>query len=115
MLTGLFRFNVPRARVHVLLLSGLLFAAETAAVEKIVVLGLFRDRAIVSIDGTQRMLRVGQTSPEGVLLVSADSSSAVLEFDGRQESYTLGTHIMSEFAAPVAGRMVMIAPDEQGM
>lgn len=112
MLTGLFWTKAP---LPALLLTGLLFATETAAVEKIIVLGLFRDRAIVSIDGTQRMLRVGQTSPEGVVLVSADSSGAVLEFDGRRESYTLGSHIMSEFAAPVAGRIVMIAPDEQGM
>ena len=116
MLTGLFAVDPAPARfLRSALLLTLLAAGEVPAVEKIVVLGLFRDRAIVSIDGTQRVLAVGQTSPEGVLLVSADSSEAVLELDGRRESYTLGSHILSEFSAPPPGTTVMIAPDDQGM
>jgi aspartyl protease family protein len=118
MLTGLFAadsrlWRIPRG-IAALLLATLL-APEAPAVEKIVVLGLFRDRAILSIDGTQRVLVAGQESPEGVLLISADSSSAVIEFNGRRESYSLGAHIMSEFVAPAAGSTVMVAPDEQGM
>lgn len=92
-----------------------MLTGDAAAVEKIVVLGLFRDRAILVIDGTQRMLSAGQASPEGVLLVSADSSGAVVEFGGRRETYTLGSHIMSEFTAPSGGTSALIAPDAQGM
>jgi aspartyl protease family protein len=117
MLTGLFAADPDsraKRRWSVLLLA-LLLMAETAAVEKVVVLGLFRNRAVLSIDGTQRVLTAGQTSPEGVLLVSADTEAAVLEFDGRRETYTLGAHIMSEFAAPPAGNSTVIAPDAQGM
>jgi aspartyl protease family protein len=97
------------------LVLALLCAGNATAVDKVVVLGLFRDRAVLVIDGTQRILTAGQVSPEGVLLVSADTNAAVVEIDGRRETYTLGSHIMSEFTAPPAGSSAVIAPDAQGM
>lgn len=48
------------------------------------VVGLFSDRAVVVIDGKQHILRTGQTSPEGVKLLAADSESAVLQIEGQQ-------------------------------
>ncbi|MBM2830457.1 MAG: aspartyl protease [Gammaproteobacteria bacterium] len=84
------------------------------AVEKIVIVGLFKDKAIVELDGKQRILIAGKTSPEGVTLISADSKEAVLEIDGEQKTYTLGTHIGSSFNAASEGTIVTIAPDENG-
>jgi aspartyl protease family protein len=46
--------------------------------------GLFTDRAVLLIEDQQRLLRVGQTSPEGVKLVSASSELAVLLIDGEE-------------------------------
>ena len=88
--------------------------AAVLAVDKVVVKGLFRDHAILEIDGRQRMLSAGQRSPEGVLLVSANSEQAVLEIDGRRDTYALGTQIGSSFKAPAPGRTVTIAPDSTG-
>ena len=48
------------------------------------VVGLFADRAVLLVEGQQHMLRVGQSSPEGVKLVSASSESAVLLIDGEE-------------------------------
>jgi aspartyl protease family protein len=48
------------------------------------VVGLFTDRAVLLVEDQQRLLRVGQTSPEGVKLVSASSESAVLLIDGEE-------------------------------
>ena len=48
------------------------------------VVGLFSDRAVLLVEGRQHMLRVGQTSPEGVKLVLANSESAVLLIDGEE-------------------------------
>jgi aspartyl protease family protein len=55
------------------------------------VMSLARDRADVVINGSViRTLRSGQTSPEGVRLVSANRSEALIEIEGRQIVFTLG-------------------------
>lgn len=88
--------------------SNNLFATE------IIVLGLFKNKVIVKIDGKQRVLKQGEASPEGVILVSANSDSAVLEVDGRQNSYTLGSHIGSSFKRDEQPE-VAIYKNERGM
>ena len=93
----------------------LLFSTLCFAVEKITVVGLFPDKAVVKIDGKQHVLSAGQTSPEGVKLISSNSREAVLEINGEQQTYGLGTHISSTYQEPVAGKTVTIAPDNDGM
>jgi aspartyl protease family protein len=81
------------------LLVALLSATTGAqAISKISVVGLFKDTAIVVIDGKRRLLRSGETSPEGVTLISASSSEAVLEIDGEQKRYGLGGQIGGSYA-----------------
>lgn len=54
------------------------------------VAGLFKDMAIVSIDGGKpRTLKVGQTM-QGVTLVAADSGSASFDVDGKRRTLTMG-------------------------
>ncbi|MCK4742692.1 MAG: retroviral-like aspartic protease family protein [Sulfuriflexus sp.] len=89
------------------------FAGEALAID-ISVLGLFRNKAIVKIDGKQRILKLGKASPEGVLLISSNSDEAVLEIDGVQNSYRLGNHIGSTFKRD-AQPEVSIYKDELGM
>jgi aspartyl protease family protein len=62
----------------------LCLAAAVHAGPDVRVVGLFSDRAVVVIDGRQHLLRTGQTSPEGVRLIAADSESALLQIDGEQ-------------------------------
>jgi clan AA aspartic protease, TIGR02281 family len=106
-----FHFS-PRAIFLVLLF---LMPAYSHAVENITISGLFKDKAIVSIDGRQRVLVVGKPSPEGVLLISANSKEAVLEIDGIRQTYGLGSHISSSYTGPAPGETVTIAPDSGGM
>jgi aspartyl protease family protein len=77
-----------------------MLAATATAITKVTVVGLFKDTAIVVIDGTRRLLRSGDTSPEGVTLVSADSKEAVLEIDGEQKRYGLGGQIGGTYKKP---------------
>ena len=71
------------------------------------VLGLFKDMAVLRVDGKQYKLRTGEESPEGIKLIEANSEQAVLEINGRRENYSLGSHISSSFSAPEkAGAMI---------
>ncbi len=92
----------------------LLAGAGVQAVEKVSIKGLFKDKAILVIDGKQRLLRTGETSPEGVKLVQADSREAVIEIDGIQSTRGLGTHIGSDYAEPES-RAVHIYPSNGNM
>jgi len=75
----------------------LLFFSPLLLAQDIVVLGLFKSRAIVTVDGTQRTLKIGKASPEGIMLISADSDVAILEIDGKQEAFKLGRHVGTSF------------------
>lgn len=69
----------------------LLFAALHAEATDINVNALFGGKAQISVNGGKPvMLSVGQTSPEGVKLISADSSAAVIEFQGKRHTLTTG-------------------------
>ena len=81
-------------------LTVLLGSALAQAVEKIRVNGLFKDKAILVIDGKQRLLRAGETSPEGVTLIQSNSKRAVIEVNGVQSTHELGTQISGGFSKP---------------
>ena len=63
--------------------------------------------AILSVEGTQYTLRPGEITPQGIKLISANSQQAVLEIDGRQETYALGSHISSSFSQPALAEAVI--------
>jgi len=93
-------------RRYILILVSCLLASLSQAAD-ILVLGLFKDMAILRVEGKQYKLRTGETSPEGIKLIAADSEQAVLEIDGQQETYRLGSHISATFSAPEkAGAMI---------
>ncbi len=91
-------------RCLALILFTLSFTSASEAVEQITVLGLFKDRALVSLDGKQRVLRIGKPSPEGVRLISADSKQVVLEMDGARAAYGLGQQIGALYSRPAQTR-----------
>lgn len=69
-----------------------------AADDGIVLYALFKDKAILTIDGARRVLKAGETSPEGVKLISTDTEQeqAVVEAGGRRETLKLGV-VVSRF------------------
>lgn len=69
----------------------MLFLAQTvSAATSISLLALFGDKALFHIDGEQRILHTGETSPEGLSLINIESGTAVIEVDGREEVLQLG-------------------------
>jgi len=85
------------------------------AVDRITISGLFKDKAIIELDGKRRVLSTGSTSPEGVTVISVNSQEVVLEIEGERKRYGLGGHIGNSYKSPVSGKTVTIAPDAQGM
>ena len=66
-----------------LLIALSLAVASAQAADKIEVVGLFKDKAVVVLDGQRYVLSAGDPAKDGVRLISADSEKAVLEVDGK--------------------------------
>ncbi|MCB1760572.1 MAG: TIGR02281 family clan AA aspartic protease [Gammaproteobacteria bacterium] len=96
-----------------LALLSALICGSAAAVERIKVVALFTDKAMVEIDGVRRLLKAGASSPEGVKLISANARGALIEVDGRREQYRLGASYGGNFARAKAFE-VRIARNPQG-
>ncbi len=107
-------FYSRKRLIAIVCIAGLAAGAAAHAVEKVSVNGLFKDKAILVIDGKQRLLRSGETSPEGVKLIRADSKEAVIEIDGVQSTRGLGTHIGGSYQQPES-RAVQIYPARGNM
>ncbi|MDP5052211.1 MAG: TIGR02281 family clan AA aspartic protease [Congregibacter sp.] len=89
------------ARMIVVLATSLLYSLSSVAQEmEIDVLGLFKNSAMLKIYGKERLLKVGQRSEEGVLLVSADSKGAVIEVNGETMALDLSSRIAANFKRP---------------
>lgn len=87
-----------------------------AAGADIAVSALFSGKAVLVVDGGKpRTLSVGQSTPEGVKLLSANSEAAVIEFEGQRQTLTTGhsTRIGSSAAAVGTGQVTLIA-DSRG-
>ena len=55
------------------------------------VMGLFNGKAVLVINGGKpRTVGVGQTTPEGIKLLSASSESAVVEYSGQRHTLNMG-------------------------
>ncbi len=62
------------------------------------VVGLFKNTAIVIIDDEQRVLKVNQPSPEGLILKSADSKKAIIEHNGQLITLTMNDNAPTSFS-----------------
>ncbi|MDH5512913.1 MAG: TIGR02281 family clan AA aspartic protease [Gammaproteobacteria bacterium] len=98
----------------VMLFSGLMLMMNVAgAVESITLMALFKDKAILVVDGARRVLNSGEESPEGVKLLSTDTQEekAVIEIGGKSETLKLGV-VIAQFTAK--GRnSVTLYPDSR--
>ncbi|MFI4923045.1 MAG: TIGR02281 family clan AA aspartic protease [Burkholderiales bacterium] len=105
-------FN-KRKNFSLVCLLFLLVAAKATATD-VNVIGLFTGKAVVVIDGGKpRTMSAGQTSPEGVKLISADSESAEFEIAGKRQVLGLGQGISSNFA-PTENSSVTLTADASG-
>lgn len=85
-----------------LALPWLVAPSVAGAANKFALQALFKDKAIIVIDGARRVLKTGDTSPEGVKLVATDTreETATVAMDGKTQVLRLGTVV----AASTAGK-----------
>lgn len=92
------------------------FSFAAGADTRVNVVGLFSGKAVLVINGAApRTLSVGQTSPEGVKLISADSSQAVLEIEGKRRELGMGQGAsVAGSAAGIGGQSMTLYANSDG-
>jgi len=98
-------------RCHLMFIVLLVFSLPVQAAKSVVVQALFPGKAVIMIDGQRRVLAVGDTSPEGVKLIAADSRKAMLEIHGQRKEYTPGSAISFNFKKPETLQEKLFAND----
>jgi len=106
---SLSRYLLP---LTVLLMS--LFSVSVPAAPDVRVVGLFNDQAVLQINGRQHVLKAGQTSPEGVKLLEANSESAVLQIEGERVEARLDGRVSARKQGSTA-REVQVWRNTSGM
>jgi aspartyl protease family protein len=107
--------GLRRIKWLVIALLACCYAAAGWAFDDLHVVALFKDRVVVMMDGKQRMLRSGDSTPEGVKLVSADSAGAVFEYQGRRLARYLDGRVYAAAEPSRDSDEVLIFRDSLGM
>jgi len=80
--------------------------------------GIIGTKALLVIDGAKpRWLSAGETSPEGIKLMSIGADSAVFELSGQRQTIKLGQSerlAVGSAASPSAGKSVTLIADGRG-
>jgi len=78
--------------------------------------GVIGAKALLVTDGGKpRLLAIGETSPEGVKLISVTGESAVVEMGGKRETLTMGQSVrLAGGSRPASTRSVTLIADSQG-
>ena len=100
-------------RVMLVLCLGL-GGMQAMATPDIRVVGLFSGKAVVMIDGQQRVLRAGEPGPQGVRLIEADSEAAVLEVEGERITASLDGRVTRR-SRPATRKEVQVFRNERGL
>lgn len=81
--------------------AALLLGMPLQAADQVQVVGLFPGAAVLNVDGQRKLVKVGQTGPGGVQVISADSRGAVLRVNGVERPYSLSREAGGGSSAPV--------------
>lgn len=75
---------------------------------------LFKDKAVLVINGKRRILKAGAESPEGVRLLESTSEFAVIEINGEELTLHLDGRIAGDYNRGIAAKTIQLYPDPNG-
>ena len=75
---------------------GSLGMAEAATLK---VVGLFKNKVVIMLDGKTQILKVGESTKSGLKLVKSSSKGAIFEYRGKRIEYGLTNQIKASLAA----------------
>ncbi|GEM_PF-87385 len=64
----------------------LLFSATLRADNTLYFVGQFGNKAVIHVNGHQRVIKVGETSREGVTLLSVNANHAIVKYQGKKQT-----------------------------
>lgn len=99
--------------VTLLTFSMLLVATGAWSVAPVEVVGLFKNRAVVRVAGGEALIKVGETSKQGVTLISADAMKAHVRYRGQEYHLSLSTRVGASFQQPEQVE-ISISSDQRG-
>jgi aspartyl protease family protein len=74
-----------------------LAAMAAQAVVPVEIVGLFKDMAVIRAGAGEKLLKVGDTTSQGVTLISANSREAVVAWQGRQHKLGLSKQMAGQY------------------
>ena len=90
--------NALHCKIIILLLSGVLCGSVWASPDTIDVVGLLgRNKAVLVINGQQRVMSVGETQQQ-ITLLAVDKDSVLLQIDGDEERFYFSERVGSTFS-----------------
>lgn len=75
---------------------------------------LFKDKAVLIINGKRRIMKTNEESPEGVRLLESSSEFAVIEIDNEKLTLQLDSKIVSNYSRGVTAKTLQLYPDSSG-
>lgn len=106
--------NLTMRHSSLLCLIILCFATSAIATE-VNIVGLFNGKAMVSINGGKpHVIASGETSPEGVKLISSNSATAIMEIDGKRQNMGMGKSASIPSAEGGGNSRAVLTADVQG-
>ena len=105
--------NATVRKVYYLMLAALMLVNFPAMAIEIEVIGLFKNAALVNIDGHRRLLKAGIESVEGVKLIQADSDGATVVHNDEKIELVLSGKITTAFEKPTKKTVQIVGRNNQ--
>ncbi len=97
--------------VLLITLVSAMLALPAQAVVPVEIVGLFKDMAVIRAGSGEKLLKVGETTPQGVTLISATSREAVVAWNGSEHTLGLSKQVAGQYAEAQVSEVSIPADD----